>query len=81
LFSGNINYSISSQEKESDKKMFNESLRQLERERKAELERKNKDSGYTGLGKNININRKPEVSEEEIMDKKKQGLFSHRGKG
>ncbi len=44
--------------------MFNESLRQLERERKAELEKKNKDSGYTGLGKNININRKPEVSEE-----------------
>jgi hypothetical protein len=53
----------------------------LERERKAELERNNKDSGYGGLSKNININRKPEASEEEIMDKKKQSLFSHRGKG
>lgn len=61
--------------------MFNESLRQLERERKAEFERKNKESGYSGLGKNININRKPEASDEEIMDKKKQSLFSHRGKG
>lgn len=67
-----------------DKKSFNETLKEMERERRREIEEKKRTSAsnYADLGRTMKESRKkPELTEEQVLGSQKAALFGHRGKG